>query len=102
MEAFGNFSLDFALYVHVADPSVVGRVKHRIHRRIQDAFNREGIEIPYPVQTMVMRSTTPEPTSQTAAVPGTRIDAPVRTPPEPHLAAYCPPPATPSNRGVDE
>lgn len=102
MEAFGNSSLDFALYVHVADPTVLGRVKHRLHRRIQDAFAREGIEIPFPVQTMLIQAPNPGPSPLVVPIPGMRADGPVRTPPESHLDSKCPSPVKPSHRGVDE
>ncbi len=78
-------SLDFALYVHVADPAVLGKVKHRLHRRIQDAFLREGIEIPFPVLTLLVRPNECEPFTSSPGpnMTAKRVDPASRTPPEP-------------------
>jgi potassium efflux system protein len=49
-EEFGDFGLKFVLYLYVPDPSLSGRVKHRVSSEIQKRFAEERIEIPYPIQ----------------------------------------------------
>ncbi len=46
--AFGNSSLDFELLCWVHEPSMKGLAIHEILKRINSAFSREKIEIPFP------------------------------------------------------
>jgi small-conductance mechanosensitive channel len=50
---FGDSSLDFALWFWIGDPiQGVGNVRSGVLFALWDAFNREGIEIPYPVRDL--------------------------------------------------
>src|SRR5215510_8922719 len=53
LASFGDSSLDFALWFMIGDPiKGVGNVRSEVHFALWDAFKREGIEIPYPVQDL--------------------------------------------------
>lgn len=52
---FGASALDFQLNVYVKSPAVGGRVRTEINRAIDEAFQRQGIEIPYPTQVTIQR-----------------------------------------------
>ena len=52
LEEFSPFALKFALRVYVPEPSVAGRVKHRLGTQIQKRFQSSGIEIPLPKQEL--------------------------------------------------
>lgn len=53
---FSDFSLDFVLSVFIKSPGVAGRVKTDIHRAIDEAFRRNGIQIPFPTREIIQRS----------------------------------------------
>jgi potassium efflux system protein len=88
MEEFGDSALSFALHVHVPEPSMAGRVRHRIFSQIQRRFKESGIEIPLPAQELLLKQAGPTPgplvfvTSELQ-----RVDGPSRTPPGPRLTA---------------
>lgn len=46
---FGDFSIDYILYVWIPNPLMSLRVKNELYQAILDAFAEEGITIPYPV-----------------------------------------------------
>src|SRR5206468_2155977 len=46
MESFGDSALNFILHVHVPDPSLIGRVRHRLCTEIQRRFAEAEIRIP--------------------------------------------------------
>ncbi len=48
LEKFGDFSIDYQLYMWVADPSLIPKVKNELHQAVLDAFAKEGITIPFP------------------------------------------------------
>lgn len=52
---FGPSSLDFQLNVYVKSPAVGGRVRTEVNRAIDEAFQRQGIEIPFPTQVTIQR-----------------------------------------------
>jgi len=53
LAAFGDSSLSFALWFMIGDPiKGVGNVRSAVLFALWDAFKREGIEIPYPVQDL--------------------------------------------------
>lgn len=52
---FGNFALEFLLVFSVDDPKKVFSTKDKVNKRILDNFKKEGIEIPYPIQTLYLR-----------------------------------------------
>jgi small-conductance mechanosensitive channel len=53
---FGDFSLDFTLIVQVSEFVDQYLVQHELRKRIFRRFRREGIEIPFPVRTLHVRS----------------------------------------------
>jgi small-conductance mechanosensitive channel len=52
LEEIGPGVLVFSLQVYVPDPSIAGRVKHRLASQIQKRFRTQGIEIPVPKQEL--------------------------------------------------
>ena len=56
MEDFSDFAQIFVLHVHVPDPSLAGRVRHRLFAQIQKRFKEAGIEIPLPAQELFVKS----------------------------------------------
>jgi potassium efflux system protein len=88
LEAFGASSLRFMLNVHVPDPGVSGKVRHRLCTQIQKRFAEAGIQIPLPrhelrVETSVVDATDPTRAHSNAR----RIDDAEAVPPIPKLAS---------------
>jgi small-conductance mechanosensitive channel len=54
---FGDFSLDFTLIVQVGEFVDQYLVQHELRKRIFRRFREEGIEIPFPIRTLHVRST---------------------------------------------
>ena len=107
LEGFGDFGMSFVLHVHVPDPSVAGRVKHRLCTEIQQRFRDAGIIIPMPTREIVLRASSTEPRAEVpiAWPAGIRVDRAGPAIPAMKAAAcpVCTPePAQPSHRGVDE
>ncbi|MCA9935652.1 MAG: mechanosensitive ion channel [Anaerolineales bacterium] len=48
LENFGDFSIDYQLYVWIANPLLSAQVKNELHQAILDAFAEKGITIPFP------------------------------------------------------
>ncbi|OYD14286.1 hypothetical protein CH330_09055 [candidate division WOR-3 bacterium JGI_Cruoil_03_51_56] len=55
MPGYGNFSLNFTLVVHVRSFPDQFLVQHYLRKRIFARFKKEGIEIPFPIQTVYLR-----------------------------------------------
>jgi small-conductance mechanosensitive channel len=53
---FGDYSLDFTLIVQVKEFVDQYLVQHELRKRIFRRFRKEGIEIPFPVRTLHVRS----------------------------------------------
>ncbi len=53
---FGESALNFTLLCYVQDFTQAGLVSHDLHKRIFKRFQREGIEIPFPVRTVYLKS----------------------------------------------
>ncbi|MDB5349630.1 MAG: mscM [Planctomycetota bacterium] len=107
MEGFGDCGMNFTLHVHVPDPSLAGRVKHRLCTEIQKKFKTAGFAIPMPIHEVVLRSAASEDSTTPVVWPrGMRVDSPSSMFPMPMGAARStacsPEPAEPSHRGVDE
>jgi small-conductance mechanosensitive channel len=51
---FGDSSLDFSLIVHIAQLSDQFLVQSELRKRIVKHFEKEGIQIPFPVRTLVL------------------------------------------------
>ena len=52
---FGDYSLDFTLICQVATFVDQYVVQHELRKRLLRRFRAEGIEIPYPVRTVVLK-----------------------------------------------
>jgi potassium efflux system protein len=106
MQAFGTSSLGFALHVFVPDPSLSGRVKHRLCREIQARFESAGIEIPLPAHELHVRTADAEQDLTDVfrhGNPSRRADAAHLASPAPHpIPVSIPAPAEECHRGVDE
>ncbi len=106
LDGFSDFGMSFLLHVHVPDPSVAGRVKHRLCTAIQQRFHDAGITIPMPTREIILRAPVTEPGSETPITwpAGIRIDRAAPAIPAMKAApvASTPEPAQPSHRGVDE
>ena len=46
---FGDFSIDYVLFVWIPNPLMGGRIQNELYQAILDAFEEAGITIPYPV-----------------------------------------------------
>ncbi len=108
LDSIGSAALDFILYTYVPDPSVLGRVRHRLNGEIQRRFAAAGIIIPLPTHELRVHAMNPD---DTEVVPRThthanrRADHADRPPHAPHLhpsMAPLPTPAESCHRGVDE
>jgi potassium efflux system protein len=90
MEAFGESALMFALYLYVPDPSLIGRVRHRLCSEIQRRFAEEKIQIPFPTRELLLNRIPDELTRAfqeplpAEIVAGNRVDPSSRTPAGPH------------------
>ena len=105
MEEFGESALSFVLHAYVPDPSLGGRVKHRLFSQIQKRFADEGIQIPLPTQKLLVKSYDAAPSRAFNPYTETqRVDPPSQTPPLRHWPASAPMPETAheGHRGVDE
>ncbi len=56
MPGFGDSSLDFTLFCQVKDFVDMYQVEHELRKRIFKRFRKEGIEIPFPIRTIYMKS----------------------------------------------
>ena len=107
MESFGDFGLAFVLFVHVPEPGLAGRVKHRLHGEIQRRFAEAGIVIPLPSRAIHVHpaprsAAAPSPSPSPAPAFDSRFDDASPTPPTPRFAAVAFAPPEPVNRCVDE
>ena len=50
--AFGSSSIDFTVYLRASEFSDQYPVRHAFVKRLHDRYRREGIEIPFPIQTL--------------------------------------------------
>jgi len=93
MESFGDSALMFALYAFVPDPSLMGRVRHRLCTEIHRRFAEEDIQIPFPIHELHLNRIPEELTKALqSSKPGTllganRLDQASRTLAGPHNAA---------------
>jgi potassium efflux system protein len=109
MEEISDTALVFALHSHVPDPSLAGRVRHRLCTQIQRRFEAEGIQIPYPTQQLLVKPA--DGFSSRDLIHSSeyhRVDPATPTPPLPHGAYQSPgpmrdpEPVDEGHRGVDE
>jgi small-conductance mechanosensitive channel len=105
IDAYGDSAMNFILSVHVPEPSLMGRTRHRLYGQIQKRFEAAGIVIPLPTRQLHVHSLDAE--GDTPGLPRgqrRRVDSKETTPPAPQLVARIPLPVPAENchRGVDE
>ena len=91
LEELGDSALKFVLHVFVPDPSLAGRVKHRLSAEVQRRFAEANIGIPYPTHEVHL-CRVPDELTQVLDQPrwisgstSSRIDPGTAAPPPPHL-----------------
>jgi potassium-dependent mechanosensitive channel len=55
LENFGDYSIDYQLFVWIESPMVTGQVKNDLLQAILDAFDENGITIPFPTAIEIQR-----------------------------------------------
>lgn len=58
-KAFGSSSIDFEVRMMVRDFRSQGPVRHEFIKRLHKRFGAEGIEIPFPIRTVIMKGQPP-------------------------------------------
>jgi len=53
---FGDSSINFEVRMMVSEFTRQGFIRHEFIKRLHERFNREGIEIPFPIRTVIMRT----------------------------------------------
>ncbi len=102
LESFSDSGLKFGLYVHVPDPGLAGRVRHRLYGEIQKRFDHEGIRIPFPVREILVNASEERDGGLTSSGFGRlRADGSVMGAPEPKFR-YASAPVVAPNPTVDE
>jgi potassium efflux system protein len=106
VEEMTDAGLAFKLHVHVPEPSLSGRVRHRLVGQILHGFQAEGIALPLPTQKLLVKPL--DGASFHAPAPGPdpyRLDPASPTPPPPWSSTHprpTPAPVEDCHRGVDE
>ena len=92
LEELGESALKFVLYAFVPEPSLVGRVKHRLSAEVQRRFSEANIGIPYP-RHEVHLCRVPDEITRVIVQPrwvassgASRLDPASAAPPAPHVA----------------
>lgn len=57
--AFGSSSIDFEVRLKVQDFRSQGPVRHEFIKRLHQRYGSEGIEIPFPIRTVIMKGQPP-------------------------------------------
>ena len=107
MEDFSDSALIFVLHVHVPEPSLAGRVRHRLFTQIQKRFKEAGIAIPLPTQELLVKpigDPRSSPDGRPARPPAatTRRTDPALAPARRARPTPVPAPVEDCHRGVDE
>ena len=105
LEEISDSALVFALCAYVPDPSLSGRVKHRLFRQIQQQFKDANFPIALPIQELFVKPfDTVDANPYTLRSVHHRADPPSPTPPGPRTPTLrpMPEPVEDSHRGVDE
>jgi small-conductance mechanosensitive channel len=58
-KAFGESSIDFEVRLMVRDVRSQGPVRHEFIKRLHKRYGAEGIEIPFPIRTVIMKGQPP-------------------------------------------
>jgi potassium-dependent mechanosensitive channel len=92
LEELGDSALKFVLYTYVPDPSLLGRVKHRLSAEIQRRFGEANVGIPYPTHEVHL-CRVPDDLTRVLEQPrwltsagASRFDQASASPPPPHVA----------------
>jgi potassium efflux system protein len=103
LDSIGDSSLLFVLNAFVPEPSLMGRVKHRLYSEIQHRFESSGIVIPLPLQELRVHAMNPDVHDHLAAR-HLRADHAETIPAPPRVATKLPLPVPAENChwGVDE
>jgi potassium efflux system protein len=106
IDAFGDSTQNFLLYLFVPDPSLLARVRHRVYAEIQKRFDAAGIVIPLPIRELRVHAM-PNPTDveyipRPHFNPETRKGMNVSKLSPTARAATLPEPVEDCHRGVDE
>ncbi|RMD58267.1 hypothetical protein D6833_13085 [Candidatus Parcubacteria bacterium] len=56
LENFGDFSIDYGVYVWIANPLLSAKVKNELHQAILEAFEAKGITIPFPTAIEIVQT----------------------------------------------
>jgi potassium efflux system protein len=106
MEDFSDSALVFVLHVHVPEPSLASRVRHRLFSQIQKRFKEAGIAIPLPSQELIVKPINDSHAALYEIPRGPyRFDPAQPTPPASWVGASpqsAPSPVEDCHRGVDE
>ncbi len=105
MEDFADSGPVFVLHVHVPEPSLGARVRHRLFAQIQRQFGCAGIAIPLPTQELHVKTLSTPADFDAMPRPSGRFDPASPTPPSPRLGSqppHVPEPVEDCHRGVDE
>jgi small-conductance mechanosensitive channel len=104
MEEFSDSALRFGLSAFVPEPSLAGRVRHRLFCQIQRRFEQAGIQIPLPTQALVVRPLEGGPSRPLTNAPDHhRVDAAHASPtPRVSTPRTAPEPVEDCHRGVDD
>jgi len=103
LEEISDSALVFVLHAHVPDPSLAGRVKHRLFGQIQHRFKDANVPIALPIQELFVKPFD-APADGPFAPRSVRLraDPPGPAPPGIRMPALSPEPVEESHRGVDE
>ena len=74
VEEFGPSSMVLILRAHVPDPSLGGRVKHRVYSQIVSLFREAGISIPLPAQELILKPVGTGPMTMSTSTDAIRYD----------------------------
>jgi potassium efflux system protein len=85
LEELGDSALKFVLYAFVPEPSLVGRVKHRLSAEVQRRFSEAKIGIPYPTHKVHL-CRVPDDITRVIESGASRFDPASAVPPAPHVA----------------
>ena len=104
LDAIGDVSMQFVLHAFVPEPSLMGRVKHRLYGEVQRRFESAGIVMPWPTQELRVLSLNPDAREQVGSQIRYRRDDAEVVPAPPRVPARLPLPVPEENcyRGVDE
>lgn len=105
MEDFSDSALLFVLHVHVPDPSLGSRVRHRLLSQVQKRFVEADIVIPLPTHALRLQNIgEPALRASETVVDFHRLDRAEVVPPPPRFTNIQPVPAAVEDchRGVDE